>query len=99
MVSIENFKAGTDKIEIRNLAINIQESLLTFIRRVNDLEDGCMSRDIEVDGYMLIFHDEETWQKFTDFFDILGMSFTTGELDGKYKTWYIDFEFSDGISD
>lgn len=53
----------------------------------------------EVDGYMLMFYEEETWQKFVDVFDILGMDFTTGEPDGEFKTWYIDFEFSDGISD
>lgn len=88
-----------NRLEICNLAGNIQDSLVSFIRQVNDKEIGCMSRDIEVDGYMLIFHEQETWQKFIDVFDILGMDFTTGEPDGEFKTWYIDFEFSDGISE
>lgn len=87
------------KLELCNLARDIQDALIAFIRRENDLESGCMSRNIEVYGYTLIFHDEETWQKFVDIFDILGMDFTTGEPDGKYDTWYIDFEFSNGISE
>lgn len=88
----------SNRLEICNLAEDIQDALITFVRRVNDEEIGCMSRDIELDGYMLIFHDEKTWQKFVDVLDILGMDFTTGEPDGKFRTWYIDFEFSDGIS-
>ena len=47
---------------------------------------------------MILFYDEKTWKKFVDVFDILGFDFTTGEPDDKYNTWYIDFEFSDGIS-
>lgn len=89
----------SDKLEICNLAGDIQDALISFIRRVNDLGNGCMSRDIEVDGYMIIFHEQENWQKFVDVLDILGMDFTTGEPDGKYKTWYIDFEFSNGVSE
>ena len=88
-----------NRLEVCKLAGNIQDSLIEFVNKVNHFDIGCMSRDIEVDGYMLIFHDEKTWQKFVDVFDILGMDFTTGEPDGEYKTWYIDFEFSDGISD
>ena len=88
-----------NRLEVCNLAGNIQDALIEFVRKVNHFDIGCMSRDIEVDGYMLIFHDEKTWQKFVDVFDILGMDFTTGEPDGKYRTWYIDFEFSDGISE
>lgn len=87
------------KLDIRNLAGNIQDALLDFVRRVNEEENGCMSRDIEADGYMLIFHEQKTWQKFIDVFDILGMDFTTGEPDGESETWYIDFEFSSGISE
>lgn len=87
-----------NRLEVCELAGNIQDSLIEFINKVNYFDIGCMSRDIEVDGYMLIFHDENTWKKFVDVFDILGMDFTTGEPDGEYKTWYIDFEFSDGIS-
>lgn len=88
-----------NRLEVCNLAGNIQDALIEFVSKVNHFDIGCMSRDIEVDGYMLIFYDEKTWQKFVDVFDILGMDFTTGEPDGEYKTWYIDFEFSDGISD
>lgn len=88
-----------NKLELCNLAGDIQDVLIAFVRRVNYLGNGCMSRDIEVDGYMLIFHDQATWQKFIDVFDILGMDFTTGEPDGEFDTWYIDFEFSDGISE
>ena len=87
-----------NRLEVCNLAGNVQDSLIEFIRKVNEFDLPCISRDIEVDGYMLIFHDEKTWQKFVDVFNILGMDFNTGEPDGKYNTWYIDFEFSDGIS-
>ena len=87
------------KLELCNLAGDIQDALIAFVRRVNDLGDGSISRDIEVDGYMLIFHDLTTWQKFIDVFDILGMDFTMGEPDGEFNTWYIDFEFSDGITE
>ena len=38
------------KLELCNLAGDIQDALIAFIRRENDLENGCMSRDIEVDG-------------------------------------------------
>ena len=88
-----------NRLEVCKLAGNIQDALIEFVRKVNYFGIGCMSRDIEVDGYMLIFHDEKTWQNFVDVFDVLGMDFTTGEPDGEYNTWYIDFEFSDGISD
>lgn len=56
----------SNRLEICNLAGDIQDSLVSFVRRVNDEEIGCMSRDIEVDGYMLIFHEQETWQKFVE---------------------------------
>ena len=42
------------RMEICNLAGDIQDALISFVRRVNDEEVGCISRDIEVDGYMLI---------------------------------------------
>ena len=86
------------RLEVCNIAESIQSALLEFVYKVNQYDVGCLSRDIDVDGYMLIFHDENTWQKFVDALDILGMDFTTGEPDGEYNTWYIDFEFSDGIS-
>ena len=84
--------------EIFELAGDIQDSLIHFVRVVNNTGAGCISRRIEVDGYMLLFYDKQTWEKFVDIFDILGMDFTTGEPDGKYQNWYIDFEFSDGVS-
>lgn len=87
-----------NRLEICNLAGDIQDAIVHFIRVVNNYEYGCLSRNIEVDGYMLIFYDENTWQKFVDVFDIFGMDFTTGEPDGECNTWYIDFEFSDGVS-
>lgn len=86
------------RLEVCKTANEIQDRLLYFVYLVNSNDIGCMSREIAVDGNMLIFYDEKTWQKFVDVFDILGMDFTTGEPDGEYKTWYIDFEFSDGIS-
>lgn len=86
------------RLEVCNLAENIQDNMLDFVRKVNQFGIGCMSREIETDDNMLIFYDEKTWHKFVDVFDILGMDFTTGEPDGEYNTWYIDFEFSDGIS-
>jgi hypothetical protein len=81
-----------------NLAGNVQDTLLLFLTQANAEEAGCLSREIKVDGYMILFYDESTWKKFVDVFDILGFDFTTGEPDYKYNTWYIDFEFSDGIS-
>ena len=87
------------RLEICNLAGDIQDTLIQFIQTVNAFDIGCMSRQIDIDWYMLMFYEEETQQKFVDVFDILGMAFTTGEPDGEFKTWYIDFEFSDGISD
>lgn len=86
------------RLEVCNIANDIQYKLLDFVKKVNEYDIGCMSRDIEVDGEIFLFHDEKTWQKFVDVFDILGFDFTTGEPDGEYKTWYINFEFSDGIS-
>lgn len=77
---------------------NVQDSLITFINLANGSDVVCMSRDINIDGYMILFHEKETWQKFVDVFDILGFDFTTGEPDGDSDTWYIDFELSDGIS-
>ena len=47
---------------------------------------------------MLLFEDEKTWNKFVEVFDILGFDFTTGEKDQEDDKYYIDFEFSDGIS-
>ena len=88
-----------NKLELCILADKIQDNLLDFINKVNESGQGCLSRDIEVDYPMLLFYDQDTWQKFVDVFDILGFDFTTGEPDGEAKTWYIDFEFSDGISD
>lgn len=88
-----------NKLEVCNLANDVQYSLTKFIRKVNEFDIGCVSRDIDVDGDILIFHDEKTWQKFVDVFDILGFDFTTGEPDEIFNTWYINFEFSDGISD
>lgn len=88
-----------NKLKLCILANEIQDNLLDFIRKVNESGQGCLSRDIEVDYSMLLFYDQETWQKFVDVFDVLGFDFTTGEPDGETKTWYIDFEFSDGISD
>lgn len=87
------------KIEIQKLARNVQDAFVEFILDVNYSGIGCMSREIKVDGYMVIFNDEKTWKKFVDVFDILGMDFTTGEPDGNLNNWYIDFEFSNGISD
>ena len=87
------------KTEIQKLARNVQDAFVEFILNVNYSGIGCMSREIKVDGYMVIFNDEKTWKKFVDVFDILGMDFTTGEPDGNLKTWYIDFEFSNGISE
>lgn len=87
------------KLELCNLASEIQDNLIDFIGKVNESGYGCISRNIEVDGPMLLFHDQTTWQKFIDVFDILGMDFTTGEADEEFDTWYIDFEFSDGISE
>ena len=87
------------RLAVCNMAGDIQSKLIGFVHMVNDNGIGCMSREIETDGNMLIFYDEKTWQKFVDVFDILGFDFTTGEPDGEYKTWYIDFEFSNGISD
>ena len=87
-----------DKLKLCNLASDIQDNLIDFIEKVNETGYGCISRDIEVDGPMILFYDQETWQKFVDVFDILGFDFTTGEADVEYPTWYIDFEFSDGIS-
>ena len=95
---IDEMKVFRETLEICNLAGDIQDTLIQFIQKVNDSDIECMSRQIDVDGYMLMFYEEETWQKFVDVFDILGMDFTTGEPDGEFKTWYIDFEFSDGIS-
>lgn len=86
------------KSEVCGLASDIQDLLIEFIGKVNKYGIGCLSKDIESDCNMLIFYDEKTWQKFVDVFDILGMDFTTGEPDGDFKSWYIDFEFSDGIS-
>lgn len=85
-------------LEVCSLAKDIQDNILNFVRKVNQLDIACMSREIETDDNMLIFYDENTWQKFVDVFDILGMDFTTGEPDGEFNTWYIDFEFSDGLS-
>lgn len=87
------------RLEVCNLAGDIQDKILDFVRKVNQLGIGCISREIETDDNMLIFYDEKTWQKFVDVFDILGMDFTTGEPDGEYNTWYIDFEFSNGLSE
>lgn len=87
------------RLSVCDMAGDIQSKLIDFVHMVNDNGIGCMSREIEADGNMLIFYDEKTWQKFVDVFDILGFDFTTGEPDGEYKTWYIDFEFSDGISE
>lgn len=84
--------------QICNLANNIQNDLLSFISEVNKADVNCISRSIDVDGNMLIFRDENAWKKFVDVFDILGFDFTTGEPDGEFTTWYIDFEFSEGIS-
>lgn len=86
------------RLEVCSIAGDIQNKLLDFVEKVNSNDIGCMSREIETDNYMLIFYDEKTWQKFIDVFDVLGFDFTTGEPDGEYRTWYIDFEFSDGIS-
>lgn len=86
------------RLAICDMAGNIQSKLIDFVHMVNDNDIGCISREIKADGDMLIFYDEKTWQKFVDVFDILGFDFTTGEPDGEYQTWYIDFEFSDGIS-
>ena len=87
------------RLEVYSIAGDIQDKLIDFVYKVNVNGIGCMSRDIEADGTMLLFYDEKTWQKFVEVFDILGMDFTTGEPDGEYRTWYIDFEFSDGISE
>ena len=86
------------KTPLCNLAGNVQDTLLLFLTQANAEESGCLSREIKTDGYMVLFYDEKTWKKFVDVFDILGFDFTTGEPDDKYNTWYIDFEFSDGIS-
>ncbi len=87
------------RLEVCNLASNIQDKLMEFVEKVNEYGIGCMSRDIETDNNMLFFYDENTWQKFVDVFDILGMDFTTGEAEEEYPVWYINFEYSDGISD
>lgn len=86
------------RLEVCGIAKDIQDKLIDFVYKVNVNNIGCISRDIEADGTMLLFYDEKTWRKFVDVFDILGFDFTTGEPDGEYKSWYIDFEFSDGIS-
>ena len=87
--------------EICNLAGNVQDSIIEFVRKVNqfDFPRGypCKAKEIEIDGYMMIFRNREMWQTLVDAFIILGMDFTTGEPDGEYDTWYIDFEFSDGM--
>ena len=49
----------SNRLEICNLAGDIQDSLVSFIRRVNDEEIGCMSRDIEVDGYTLSYENRK----------------------------------------
>lgn len=87
-----------NRLEVCNIANKIQNDLIEFVNKVNQFGIGCISRNIEIDGSMLIFHEEKTWKKFVDVFDILGMDFTSGEPDGGYNTWYIDFEFSDGVS-
>ena len=87
------------RLEVCNIAGDIQDKIIDFVYKVNVNDIGCMSRDIEADGTMLLFYDKKTWQEFVDIFDILGFDFTTGKPDGEYKTWYIDFEFSDGIID
>ena len=86
------------RLEVCGIAKDIQDKLIDFVYKVNVNNIGCISRDIEADGTMLLFYDEKTWRKFVDVFDILGFDFTTGEPDGEYKSWYIDFEFLDGIS-
>lgn len=86
------------RLKACQLAYDIKNKVIEFIEKVNQFDIGCMSREIKTDGNMLIFYDEKTWQKFVDVFDILGLDFTTGEPDGEYNTWYIDFEFSMGIS-
>ena len=86
------------RLKACQLAYDIKNNIIQFVEKVNQFDIGCMSREIETDGNMLIFYDEKTWQKFVDVFDILGLDFTTGEPDGEYTTWYIDFEFSMGIS-
>ncbi len=87
------------RIEICDIAGEIQDKVIEFIGKANRYEVPCLSRNITIDDNMLLFFDEDTWQKFVDVFDILGFDFTTGEPDGEYQTWYIDFEFSDGITD
>ena len=82
---------------ICKLANDVQDALLMFIRKVNELDIDCLSRDIEEDSNMLLFHSERTWRKFIDVFDILGFDYTTGEADDMFNTWYINFEFSEGI--
>ena len=83
---------------IDEYAYDLQDALLSFVERADG--DGCMSRNISTDGDMLLFDNEETWHKFVSVLDILGMSFTTGEPDDSdtSKSWYIDFEYSDGTS-
>lgn len=83
-------------LDIHELAYGVQDAVFAFINAVNAEDNACMEKEVETDGNMLIFHDEETWRKFIVFFDSLGLDFTTGEPDGDHS-WYIDFEFSDGI--
>lgn len=91
------------EMNLSEAVCNLQTAFYTFMDAVSQAEKagkGCLSRDIWRDGYMILFSDEETWKKLVDFFDILGLDFTTGEPDGdEYPTWYIDFEFSDGVKE
>lgn len=83
-------------LNIYRRAYNLQDALFAFIDAANDSDDPYMKNVIQTDNHELFFHDEETWKKAVDFFDVLGLDFATGEPDGD-NTWYVNFEFSGGV--
>lgn len=94
---MEKFNDGHN--EVCDLAGEIQDKIIAFIEKANKHDIPCLSRAITTDNHMLLFYEQKTWQIFVEVFDMLGFDFTTGEPDGEFGTWYIDFEFSDGIRD
>ena len=45
------------RLEVYNIARDIQDKIIDFVYKVNVNDIGCMSRDIEADGTMLLFYD------------------------------------------
>lgn len=69
----------------------LTDSILHMIE-VNANETSINERyNIWSDSSMVLTDSEETYYKLIDAFDILGLSFSTGEPDGEGEHYYIDF--------